>query len=143
MTPRRLHIAALALILTMLLVGCSYVVPSNGGMTLNNDRCCIYCFQGNDMHFVIVTDGSLGSKGCGVSKTVLTNACWSGSIKPLGENQPEIAYKAGKNAIKIAGKEYRLKDGRAFVISTKSGAPSVRQISISPIDQVHMMVLGG
>ena len=64
----------------LLLVGCAFGPGPGIGMTeLSNGRTCFYAFRGNDLHFVVVTDGNHGSYGA--TSTVLLGPGWSGEIR--------------------------------------------------------------
>jgi hypothetical protein len=131
----------LFIILIPLLTGCVYrACPGGGSMQLGNGREGIYGYRGHELHFVIVTDGGVGTGGYHVSDTLFLGGGWTGKIQPATSGQPEIVFKAGNNHIRIGDQKYALEEGRAFVVLTKKGAPNIQQIKITLTDQIKNMV---
>lgn len=127
-----------SIFLVVILTGCAGG-PGAGGFQAAKGE-AFYGFRGDQLHFLIVSDGSVGAGGYGVDNMIIRGPRWSGSITPVAGDPQDITFCAGRGTIRIGKESFRLSKGRFFKVTTSAGQATIQQLNISPREQIESLL---
>ncbi len=125
-----MKVNGLALVLACLMIGCvQFPIPGPmaGFDRTANDDDVYYAFSGADLYLLVVTDGTINELGC--TQSIGYGSTWACEIEPLRKGDSRIPVRASHGSVRIGERKFKLREGRAFTVTTGGETTEIRQVA--------------